>query len=372
MSIIVTQNGKDAKRIDVQGVPEEAFLQDYILNNPEALPLSDLRDDLKFLVVAREFSTAVGPIDAVGIDDQGEVYLIEAKLYRNSDKRRVLAQVLDYGAALWAEDGESQSFRSRLLEAARRTLSTDPQAKIADAFGIDSDDVAKVLDQMAVNADQGRFRFVVLMDHLDDALKNLIQYINENSRFDVLGVELQFYRFDGYELTLPKMYGAEVRKEAVTQSSGRRIWDEDSYFEEVTRRLPGNQVKSVRRLFEFATGHADRVTWGTGTIAGSFSVKYDHINTRSVMSVYSHGRLELNLKWLHSDGEPLPEPVQRFIDVLAQLEGWDPPPGYADTYPRILIDVWASQVDKVIEALGQVKEVQVKEAQAKETQVKET
>ena len=76
-------------------------LQDYILNNSEALPLGELRDDLQFLVVAREFSTAVGPIDAVGIDDRGEVYLIETKLYRNADKRRVLAQVLDYGAALW-------------------------------------------------------------------------------------------------------------------------------------------------------------------------------------------------------------------------------------------------------------------------------
>ncbi len=87
MSVIVTKAGKEARRLEPSGIPQETFLQEYIVANPEALPLSDLRDDLTLLIVAREFPTTSGPIDAVGLDDQGDLYLIETKLYRNPDKR---------------------------------------------------------------------------------------------------------------------------------------------------------------------------------------------------------------------------------------------------------------------------------------------
>jgi RecB family endonuclease NucS len=52
--------------------------------------------------LAREFSTKSGPIDALGVDKDGELYLIETKFYKNPDKRTVVAQVLDYGASLWS------------------------------------------------------------------------------------------------------------------------------------------------------------------------------------------------------------------------------------------------------------------------------
>ncbi|MBK7447808.1 MAG: hypothetical protein IPJ45_17645 [Ignavibacteria bacterium] len=52
-------------------------------------------------VVAREFRTDSGSIDALAIDKDGDLYVIETKLFRNSDKRTVVAQALDYGASLW-------------------------------------------------------------------------------------------------------------------------------------------------------------------------------------------------------------------------------------------------------------------------------
>jgi len=66
MSIIVTKSGQKARRIEPGEIPQETYLQEYIVTNPEALPLSDLRDDLTFLIVAREFPTESGPIDAMG------------------------------------------------------------------------------------------------------------------------------------------------------------------------------------------------------------------------------------------------------------------------------------------------------------------
>jgi RecB family endonuclease NucS len=81
-------------------IEQEEYLQQYIHANPEALPLDELKDNLRLLVLAREFNTASGPIDALGVDADDEIYVIEAKLDKNADRRRIIAQALDYGAAL--------------------------------------------------------------------------------------------------------------------------------------------------------------------------------------------------------------------------------------------------------------------------------
>lgn len=351
MSVIVTKQGQPARRIEAGKIPQETSLQDYIVQNPEALPLSDLRDDLLFLIVAREFPTVSGPIDALGLDDEGNLYVIETKLYRNSDKRRVLAQLLDYGAALWKHEGDPRSFRERLDQAARRTLEADLATKVGEAFGIDSEATDNLLATAEKQVSEGSFRFVVLMDHLDDRLKNLISFINENSKFDVYGIELEFYRFDGYEITIPKLYGAEARKE-VRVSNTRPRWTEETYFADAAEHLGAEQVESLQRLYKFAIGHADRVTWGTGVTVGSFNLKYDGLSpTRSILTAYSQGALDFNFKWLHAADEPLPEEAHVLAKRLGDLEGWSLPANYADTFFRIPVEIWVPQVDEVIEAL---------------------
>ena len=353
MSIIVTRNGQPTQRIKAEFIQLEVSLQDYIVDHPEALPLTDLRENLKFLI-AREFSNSSGSIDAVGLDDESNLYLIETKLYRNSDQRRVLAQVLDYGAALWKHEGGPRSFRERLEKAARGTLGADLVPKIADAFGIELEEAEALLTSAEQQIRKGSFRFVVLMDRIDDRLKNLISFINENSRFDVYGVQLEVYSFDGYTVTIPKLYGAEARKAiAGGGSSNRRSrWDKTSYFEDARSKLTPEQAESLRELYEFAIGHADRVTWGSGFTVGSFNLKYDQLSpTKSILTVYSDGGLDFNFKWLHDVGEPLPKEARGLAEHLAGLEGWSLPPNYAETYPRVPLETWVSQVDAIIEAL---------------------
>ena len=104
MSIIISKNGKEAKKIDEQEIEKERDLQVYIHSNPEAIPVYEIQEDKRLLVVAREFQTKSGPIDALAIDKDGDIYIVETKLYKNPDKRTVVAQALDYGAALWKQE----------------------------------------------------------------------------------------------------------------------------------------------------------------------------------------------------------------------------------------------------------------------------
>jgi hypothetical protein len=110
MTIIVSKNGSNAKIVKPTGFDEERSLQEYIHENPESIPIHELREDKKLLILKREFPTNSGPIDALAIDKDGEVYIIETKLYKNPDKRTVIAQALDYGAALWAHQIDLSTF----------------------------------------------------------------------------------------------------------------------------------------------------------------------------------------------------------------------------------------------------------------------
>lgn len=101
MAIIVSKSGKDARVIERSDIEREDYLQEYIHENPDSIPIYEIKQDRKLLVVAREYATNSGPIDALAIDADGDLYIVETKLYKNPDKRKVVAQVLDYGASLW-------------------------------------------------------------------------------------------------------------------------------------------------------------------------------------------------------------------------------------------------------------------------------
>jgi len=57
MAIIITKNGKEAKKIDKSDFEKENYLQNLIHESPESIPVYEIAEDKKLFVVAREFST---------------------------------------------------------------------------------------------------------------------------------------------------------------------------------------------------------------------------------------------------------------------------------------------------------------------------
>lgn len=212
MPIIVSKKGvAPAVRVEKSGFGKEEDLQEYIHQHPEAIPIYDIQKDKRLFVAAREFVTESGPIDALA-DQDGEIYVIETKLCANSDRRRVVAQALDYGASLWKHFGDFPAF-IRLLD-----THADPQwrmgfqQKVSEYFLLDGVGVEALLNRMADNLREGNLKFVVLMDSADERLKELIAYVNLKSQFDIYGVELELYEYEDYKIVLPKLYGAEAKK----------------------------------------------------------------------------------------------------------------------------------------------------------------
>src|SRR3989338_3381026 len=136
MAIIISKNGKNAQKVEKSTFEKEDSLQKYIYDNQESIPLYDIKEDIRLLILAREFPTNSGPIDAIGIDKYGELYIVETKLYKNADKRTVVAQSLDYGAALWKHSNDFNEFLSVLDEHTQKIFKLKATEKIKEFFQI--------------------------------------------------------------------------------------------------------------------------------------------------------------------------------------------------------------------------------------------
>ena len=302
MVIIVSKNNKDARKVNQTNIKEEAYLQKYIHENPDTIPVYEIDENKRLLVVSsheKEFPTNSGRIDALAIDQDGELYIIETKLYKNSDKRKVIAQVLDYGAALWKHSYSFTSFLELINERINLKFGVSLEDKIIDFYGINEDDVDDLLNSLMLNLERGNFKFIVLMDQLDDRLKDLIHYVNENSRFDIYPVELEFYKFDQYEVIIPKIYGTEIKKRLTTStsSSGRVKWTEETFIEKLKVDQKDAFTEQID-LFNYLKNNSDGLRYGTGKQTASYTPYIHELSeTQFPFSVRSDGKVLLKFSW---------------------------------------------------------------------------
>ena len=221
MAIIVSEDGNNAQKLDESDFEQEGKLQEYVKNNPDIIPIYEISEEARLLILAREFGTNSGRIDALGVDQDGNIYVIETKLYKNPDKRIVLAQALDYGASLWRHSGDGGGFVELLKHKVKSQFNVELEEKLQDFFELD--DSQFLIDTMAKNVVNGNIKFVILMDKVDDRLKELVTYVNRNSRFDIYAVELKYYKHEQFEIIIPKLYGSEVKKEVAGSDSSSRF-----------------------------------------------------------------------------------------------------------------------------------------------------
>lgn len=270
MAIIISKNGTNAVKVEKSDFQLEDNLQEYIYNNPESIPLYDIKEDVRLLILAREFSTKSGPIDALGVDKDGEIYLIETKLYKNTDKRTVVAQVLDYGASLWSNYRDFTNFVEQISLHTQRDLNTTLTQRISEFFNISEEEAGALLDNTRKNINEGNFKFVILMDHLHDQLKDLIVYLNNNSQFTVYAVELEYYKHEDQEILIPKLYGAEVKKDLGNKPISKIIPTDDEFLSAYDGRNEKNKVSELISLLNKIKNSPDEYK----NISASKSPKY--------------------------------------------------------------------------------------------------
>lgn len=352
MSIIISQNGKNAVRVDRSDFDKEDYLQQYIHDNPESIPLYEIKEDIRLLILAREFPTASGPIDAIGIDREGELYVVETKLYKNADKRKVIAQALDYGASLWKHSNDFNEFLGILDEQTQKAFKLRTADKIGEFFGLEKEEVDVIIDKARANLNNGVFHFVILMDRLDDRLKDLILYVNQNSQFDIYAVEFEYYKHESHEIIIPKIFGTEVKKDILVNSSSRQKWTEATLLEDARTKLSAEEFSAFQKMYDFSKKHANQINFGTGAYA-SFSPIFNSLSDKSLFSLstspnYSFG---LNFEWVAKNGRE--DTAKLFRDKIVSL-GFTISDDYLSLRPSLGVEEWAPKVDDILKILREM------------------
>ncbi len=288
MAIIISENGKEAETITETPLDQESKLQQLIHDNPNTIPLYEIDSDTRLFIAAREFWTNSGPIDALGFDAKGNIYVIETKLQKNPDKRYVVAQALDYGASLWRHAVNFDVFIASLDEKTTKHFGEKFEDKFVKFFGETAD--PEYLTNIKSNLAEGVIKFVVLMDRLEPNLKDLVLYVNQNSRFDIYAVELKYYKHKTFEILIPKIFGAEVKKDVVGQKPRSSSITMDELWASIQTKLPDKEYVAVRELIELLLSKSSSTIMGTTSIG----IRFKEIGEKSLVTFYKYGTASLN------------------------------------------------------------------------------
>ena len=175
------------------GTHNESWLQALIFNYPDLLPVAQIEPGFGLpLSAAREVACGHGSIDNLYLTPDGEIILVETKLWRNAQARReVVAQTLDYVSALMSMGYEAfEAAVCRAAGAKPKSL----YAIIADAP--DALDEASFVDAVSRNLARGRMLVLVLGDGIRqeaEALASLLQS-HAGAHFTFALVEVAMWR----------------------------------------------------------------------------------------------------------------------------------------------------------------------------------
>jgi hypothetical protein len=171
----------------------ERDLHDAVAAHPEVLPSEDLGLG-PLVALGTELDFGAGPLDLLAADPLGGLVIVEFKRgTENPDVRKVVAQVLDYGASLW---------RTSYDEVGRRCAGEDgpaaPDLAAIAAAGCALLDVPFDPDafQAGVEAvlDSGEFVFLYVGRDLDERTRRIMTYLAEGPRMAFFAVEIDYFR----------------------------------------------------------------------------------------------------------------------------------------------------------------------------------
>ena len=359
MTIIVSKDSSKFKKIESANFALEVNLQEKI-HEGEIMKKIKLGpdEDLTLLTLAREFSTTSGPIDVIAIDTEGDIYIIETKLKKNSDRREILAQIIDYAGAMWDEFRDFNKFEEKLKDNPSFSAKSLSELIRNSDFEIKSDlDIDDIIEKMKQNFERGEFKFVTVWDKLESKLINAIDYLNEKSKLTVYAVTFDYYKDDGLEILIPSVYGRESEKRSVVKGK-RPKWTIDTIHEEFKKNLSAKEYSAFEKLEQFLNENADYIKLGSGA-HGSIGPVFKKLcpvtaNPRSFLTLDGEGKMTINYAWLKDEyrkniAEKFSENPDLKIDidgnsVIETVKG-------VEVYPKYSRDQWSSNIDTIIDVI---------------------
>jgi len=326
----------------------EKSLQDLLIDFPELIPSDYINPEEPpiFIVVRNEAGVTAGFMDILLLDQYAIPTVIETKLIDNREIRRsVLAQGIEYLSHLqteWSGD--------RFLEEAKEYWAKKEKAfeqLVQEKWGKEFESL--YLSQFQSNIDTANMRLIIAADSIPSELRRMIEFLNNTSKFEILGLEVALYSDEKdpeNKYLIPTLLGASEQtrdKKKILRSQ----WSKARFFEVVEESLLPEIIEKIKNLYNFAKELTDRKhDWGTGKETGSFTAKLD-INGHlfSVFSVYTDGNISINKGWNHKRlaevNKDISEGFRSEVNLIAKKKftqgNWE------EGWPKIALELLSNQ-----------------------------
>jgi len=318
----------------------ETELQELLATSPDVISMDEIRPGAGPLVAAvREFYLPVGAIDILAFTARGDIAIIECKLAKNTQaKREVIGQILDYAAHVWDMSYEEldqsiQNMTNRSLADLVHEQSNDPEW-----------DEEEFRANVNLALDRGNFILTIAVNEINEELNRIVRYVNSagSPAFSFAALEMRRFQKSKTEMLVPHVFGPAHTPSKPASKSQR--WNEESLFDALRAREPLSEPVA-RQILGWARSRHLRITWGQGSLYGSFVPVFHH-NGRdhALFAVYTNCVIETYFYWYQQ--KPPFESEESRLGILQRLndiEGVSIPADGIKKRPSIRLSILQKQ-----------------------------
>ena len=321
----------------------ERWLQELIHRHPKCLPMEQIEPGLGRLIpVCLELPLRTGLVDNLMVTPEGNLVIVEVKLWRNPEARRqVVAQALDYATALFELDYDQ-------LEAAVRKADFDgadsPERLYDLVDGADALPEETFVDRVNRNLRNGRVVVLLAGDGIRSDAESLVNSLqaHANFHFTIGLVEMPVYvrRLpEGTEevILMPHtlLKTVTVPRFTISTTDGNTVI-RDAGMDESEAKKPSRRTNiSSEDFFDAMEARAAHVP----RKLTAFLDEVDAIGVRAEFQA------SLNLKWDQPEGRPVNLGfIPRSGEVCTEASYWQVDDDLAEVYNLGLARLFGGEV----------------------------
>jgi hypothetical protein len=314
---------KDWKPVESAEYSNEAELQRLLEETPSLIPVTHIQAQASALVVAvsEVGLPGSGNTDLICFSSAGDIAVIECKLATNTEiKRKVIGQILEYGAYLWGMAYEELDRRiQRIRGMSMADLVNHTMSGASESSGARSNwDEEAFRENVRESLANGTFLLIIAVDQINDELERTINFLNTCGRpaFSFHALAIQRFKAADTEILVPHLYGPPL-----PTKPGKQRWTEERFFNEIKKELDPEVCQAIEGLYQWSKNTANQVMFGTGKEVGSFTFYYlRQGKLLSVFSVSTQGNLTVNYGSLNGQIEnPILDEFHRSITRIPSL-----------------------------------------------------
>jgi hypothetical protein len=287
---------------------DEAWLQRRIHEHPELLPIWDIEPAFWPAVpVCMELPLSSGFVDNLLVNPDGNLVLVECKLWRNPEARRkVIAQIIEYARSLASLDYEQLEAQVRQAQEVTGTsLYQIAHAEISEA---------EFIDAVSRNLRLGRFLLLIAGDGIQESVESLTEYLQQHAgiHFTLALVQLTIHDdADGSALIVPsiplrtvnivrgivEIIEGRPKVSEAPRSTSPETLTEEQFFEGLDRIRAGTSAR-LRALLQRGEAVGLRHEMKKTLV---LRVQLGPLGEATVATIYRNGEIYTEFIWLHRE-----------------------------------------------------------------------